>query len=157
MPTTYDNDAFDDARTAVLTELDELLTYMAANAIVPKFDAVYDTHWETPALDFNCVSVGITDVSDLTLSPNRVEYLYTIELRIYTGEENTVHAEVTFLRLANSVLNWFRAHASTLTGSFRLKDSIPARVESNIFFEDTGAKGGRVTFTIFGVEVYTQV
>lgn len=155
MPTTFGNTAFQDARDAVVAELDALMANMVANSIVPKFDAVYDTHLENPALDFNCVSVGIPEIVSVDQVTNRPEFLYKIELRIMTGAANSNFEEERFLDLANSVVNWFYTYGQSMADSFRFKTERGVQVESNVVFSDTRSLGGTVTFYIYGFEEYT--
>lgn len=157
MPITYGtNDAFNDARDVVVTALESLMAAMVSGAIVPKFDAVYDTHWENPAFDFHCVSVSIAEVTHAQIAKD-IEFLYRIELRILTGNDNQPFDEETFYDLANSVINWFMSHQSSLGSEYRFKPSIPIEIVPNVRFDDTRTVGGYVRFTIFGREAYTQL
>ena len=156
MPTTFGNTAFQDARDAVVAELDALMANMVSNSIVPKFDAVYDTHLENPALDYNCVSVGIPEITSLNVSiHNRPEFLYKIELRIMTADMNGNVEEERFLDLANSVVNWFYTYGQSMADNFRFKPDRGVEVVSNVQFAETMSIGGTVTFYVFGFEEYT--
>ncbi len=155
MPTTFGNTAFADARTSLLAELDALKADMVTNVVVPRFDAIYDTHWEEPFIDFNALSISFETVEGLTLSPNRYEFMYRVECRIMTGWDNQNFDEETFYNLANSVVNWILTYGASMSNNFRFKSSEPITVEPNVHFEDTRTVGGLVKFTIYGVEVYT--
>lgn len=155
MPTTFGNTAFQDARDAVVAELDALMANMVSNSISPKFDAVYDTHLENPALDFNCVSVGIPEIESVDQITNRPEFLYKIECRIMTGAANSNFEEERFLDLANSVVNWMYTYGASMTDNFRMKTERGVEVESNVVFSDTRSIGGTVTFYVYGFEEYT--
>ena len=157
MPVTFGNTAFSDARTSVLAELDALKANLITNAVVPRFDAVYDTHWEEPLVDFNALSVSIEEVSSEQLGPNRIEFLYRVECRIMTGWENQNFDEKVFYDLANSVVNWMLTYGASMTNNFRFKQTVPIAIEPNVVFADTRTIGGRVMFTIYGVEVYTPL
>lgn len=155
MPTTFGNTAFQDARDSVMAELDALVSYMTTNSVSPKFDAAYDTHWETPAPDFYAVTCSIAGVTHTDLAPNKPEFIYTVECRILTGNENSNFEEEIFYNLANSLVNWFFTHGASMTDNFRFKPTVPIQVVPNLVFSDIKAIGGTVTFTIFGVEEYT--
>jgi hypothetical protein len=159
MPTIYgQNTSFDTARTVVKNALDALKAAMISGSVTPRFDAVYNTHWTEPAVDFPAVSISIDPIDAIPLG-NRVEFMYRVKLRILTGDANSFKDEVTFLQLANSVLNWFFEHISTLGSGFVVKKDagVGAKVTPNLVFDDVRAIGGTVEFTIFGIEVYTQV
>lgn len=163
MATIYgQNTAFDVIRTRVSANLDALAANMVTNSIVPRFDAVYDTHWENPAIDFNAVSYSISEVIGFTnsgMGAGEIEFLYTIEFRIMTGDTNQPYDEVTFLRLANSVLNWFLERLGAIGSNLRVKTESGRnifRVEPNITFDDTRTVGGRVWLFIYGIENFTQ-
>lgn len=165
MPTTYGtNTAFELMRSTFITNLDALAANMVTNNIVPRFDAVYDTHWENPAIDFYAISLGVPEIIGTSPSPSvgagRYEFLYQIELRIMMGEYNQAHSEVTFMQLANSVVNWFLSHIS-FGNNFAIKTDSSGRdifrVEFPVVFEDTRTIGGRVWFFVYGIEAFTQL
>jgi hypothetical protein len=163
MATIYgQNTAFEIIRTRVSANLDALAANMVTNSIVPRFDAVYDTHWENPAIDFNAISYSVSEIVGFVTegsSVGRIEFLYSIEMRIMTGNDNQPYDEVTFLQLANSVANWFLERLTTLGSNLRVKTEGGReiiRVEPNITFSDTRTVGGRVILLIYGFEAYTQ-
>lgn len=161
MPVTYGNTAFDDARDKVCDALDALGANMVSNSVVPRFAAissgvyVHRLHLQDVALTFNTMSAGISEVTHTQLSPGRIEFMYRFEVRILTGNVNSYFDEELFYRLANSVINWLFAHLSLGSGH-QVKPSISIQIEPNIVFSDTMTRGGRVLFTTFGVEEYTQ-
>lgn len=160
MPAIYGtNTAFDTFRAMLATQLAALEAQMVTDAVTPRFAAIYNTHWDTPAVVFPSISVGIPQVIDRPLSSaGQIEYLYSVELRILTGESNAPNDEVVFLELANSVFNWFRSHRAALkTAGFYIKDEVGIKVEPNIVYEDTRTIGGRVMITFFGIESYVQL
>jgi hypothetical protein len=163
MATIYgQNTAFETIRTRVGANLDALAANMVTNTIVPRFDAVYDTHWENPAIDFNAISYSVSEIVGFVTPGSgvgRIEFLYNIEMRIMTGNDNQPHDEVTFLQLANSVANWFLERLHALGSNLNVKTETGRdiiRVEPNVTFEDTRTIGGRVWLLIYGFETYTQ-
>jgi|CXWL01.1.fsa_nt_gi hypothetical protein len=159
MPSVYGtNTAFQSARDALETELNELAADMVTNVVVPRFDAVYDTWYETPAPDYNCVCIGIPRVDGREIvGAGREEFIYRFTLRVLTGDFDDNFEEERFLNLANSIMNWMFTHEQTMANNYRLKREEPIEIVANVRFDDIQAIGGTVSFSIYGVEAYTAL
>jgi hypothetical protein len=156
MPITYGpNEAFETARTVIVTQLTALIAAMAA--VSPKLTAVFSTHLADPALTFNSATVGIPafemEFPAMKSSPAGpvINILAQVEIRVLIGNRNAFMDEITISRLCNSVVNWFEEHRN-LGSSFVLWKT--ARVETAVRFEDTDTIGGRVTLVIRSTEAY---